>query len=249
MEKVIITDKKIGETPLGALERVRRERNIGAHIPMTYAGRLDPMAEGVLIILTGEECRNKEKYLSLDKEYEIGVLFGIKTDTLDILGLIQNVNVEKAKKIDIQKYVGKFEQIYPMYSSKTVNGKQLHRYARNGEEVEKMPTKNVEIYSIEKLDEREASGLEIAENSISRIMKLKEKVQGGFRKEEIMEEWKAFAEEFEKIDFKIWRLKVKCSSGTYMRSLAERIGMDASVGAIAYSIKRDSVGNYLNSNS
>lgn len=69
--------KHIGETPLEALERFRREQGIAADVPMTYAGRLDPMAEGLLLILLGEECKNKEKYLGLDKEYEVEVLFGI----------------------------------------------------------------------------------------------------------------------------------------------------------------------------
>jgi len=55
---------------------------------MTYAGRLDPLAEGLLLVLTGEECKNKEKYLGLDKEYEVDVLFGFATDTYDILGKV-----------------------------------------------------------------------------------------------------------------------------------------------------------------
>ena len=50
-------------------------------------GRLDPLAEGVLLILIGDECKNKEKYLGLDKEYEVAIIFGISTDTGDALGL------------------------------------------------------------------------------------------------------------------------------------------------------------------
>ena len=53
---------------------------------MTYAGRLDPMASGLLIVLAGEETKNKEKYLNLDKEYLFEVLFGFKTVTYDFLG-------------------------------------------------------------------------------------------------------------------------------------------------------------------
>ncbi len=229
MKKVIISIKNIGETPLECLERVRLEEKIGAKVPMTYAGRLDPMSEGVLIILVGDECKNKEKYLGMNKEYEIEVLFGVKTDTQDVLGIINGLNMEKAGEIDLQKYVGKFEQTYPRYSSKIIAMKEVPK---------EMPTKAVEIYSIEKLEERELSGIGIAEIAIGKIAL----VTGDFRQKEIIEEWKAFAEEFGKLDFKIWRLKVKCSSGTYMRTLAERMGKDAGVGAIAYSIKRVRVG-------
>ncbi len=88
-ENPIITYKKLGETPLECLERARIEQNIDLSIPMTYAGRLDPMAEGLMILLAGEECKNKDKYLGFDKTYEFEVLVGFETDTYDLLGLVK----------------------------------------------------------------------------------------------------------------------------------------------------------------
>jgi len=79
-----------------------------------------------------------------------------------------------------------------MYSSKTVKGKPLHKYARAGEEPEEIPTKEVEIYSIEKIDEKEIPGIDIAETILSKIAL----VNGDFRQGEIGEEWFAFGEEF-----------------------------------------------------
>lgn len=230
----------MGETPLEALERVRKEHKIAMDVPMTYAGRLDPMAEGVLVILTGEECKNKEKYLGFDKEYEVEVLFGLQTDTQDVLGLIkgismdnvQRVGARKDKEIDFSKYVGKFTQEYPAYSSKMLAMKEMP---------EEMPTKDVEIFSIERTDEKELRGIDIAENVLEKIAL----VTGDFRQGDIGEEWYAFGEEFGNIPFKIITLKVKCSSGTYMRSLAERIGKDEGTGALAYTIKRLGVGTYV----
>ena len=70
MKKVIILNKNGWETPLQCLEFFRLKYKEYKNIPMTYAGRLDPMASGVLVILVGEECKKKEKYLKLDKEYE-----------------------------------------------------------------------------------------------------------------------------------------------------------------------------------
>ncbi len=67
-DTVIITHKAAGETPLATLERTRIERGIAPNFPMTYAGRLDPLAEGVLILLVGDECKKKDQYLGLDKE-------------------------------------------------------------------------------------------------------------------------------------------------------------------------------------
>ena len=62
MKEKYFVHKRWGETPLEALERLRAEEGIAADVPMTYAGRLDPAAEGLLIILTGEECKNKDAY-------------------------------------------------------------------------------------------------------------------------------------------------------------------------------------------
>ncbi len=83
----IVIWKKIGQTPLEALEMERERRSISRDVPMTYAGRLDPLAEGALIILTGDACRSKEHYLSLDKTYTIEVLLGVSTDSGDVLGM------------------------------------------------------------------------------------------------------------------------------------------------------------------
>lgn len=241
----IIVNKKKGETPLECLERVRLAEKIDPKTPMTYAGRLDPMAEGVLIILVGEECKNKEKYLGLDKEYEVEIVFGIATDTFDALGIIASVKNEDLVKnnekfVTFSSYVGKHIQAYPAYSSKTVNGKQLHEYARAGELPNEIPTKEVEIYSIQKLEEKEITGREITEQVIKDI-KL---VKGDFRQEEIIKGWENFAEKYSNKKFKIVKVKVACSSGTYMRSLANRVGKDAGTGAIALLIKRISVGEY-----
>jgi tRNA pseudouridine55 synthase len=89
---MITVYKNLGETPLQCLERYRLEAGIEAGVPMTYAGRLDPMAEGDMIILVGEECKGKDKFLPLRKEYEMEVLLGVETDTYDLLGIFQKEN-------------------------------------------------------------------------------------------------------------------------------------------------------------
>ncbi|MEY2664461.1 MAG: tRNA pseudouridine synthase tRNA pseudouridine55 synthase [Candidatus Parcubacteria bacterium] len=269
---VIVFQKKLGETPLAALERARIEYGIAVDVPMTYAGRLDPMAEGVLLLLVGEECKKKGEYLGLDKEYEVEIVFGISTDTYDMLGLAEapdgrngsymhTAKIEQLMAVDFQKYVGKFSQPYPAFSSKTVGGVQLHTLARAGElpDENEMPSKDVEIYSIEVVDEKTknmdgvkgvAQGIS-AEKLRERIMSGIELVKGDFRQEEIIKQWDSVfrtvefgGSQFKCPNFRIVRIRVKCSSGTYMRSLAERIGRELGVGGFALSIKRLSVGSF-----
>lgn len=254
MAPVSIT-KKVGETPLEALERYRAEQVSLGHtelknVPMTYAGRLDPMAEGVLLILAGDECKNKEKYLGLDKEYEVEVVFGIETDTYDALGLAkvgkaaeksaEDMSVSKKlsqAKVFFKPYIWKFRQEYPAYSSKTVEGKQLHELARAGELPDEMPTKEVEIYSVEEVGKiQNISGVELL-NIISKNISL---VKGDFRQEKIIKRWQEVLKD-SNADFFVLKIRVNCSSGTYMRSLAHRIGRDLGTGAFALSIKRTKI--------
>ena len=240
----IITNKQTSETPLECLERIRKEQNIHEEIPMTYAGRLDPLAEGKMIILVGDECKDKEKYLGLDKTYEIQVLLGVTTDTGDALGFITNINREKivdiSENLKPSHYVGKFAQEYPAYSSKTHNGKQLHELARAGELPEVMPTKEVEIFDIKNLGTSTLTGYDIYLQVVDNI----NKVKGDFRQQFILEKWKDFHDKYSKNAFQIITLEVKCSSGTYMRALAERLGKDLGVGGMAFSIKRTKLGKF-----
>ena len=239
--------KKIGETPLEALERYRIEAGISAEAPMTYAGRLDPLAEGVLLILVGDECKDKERYLGLNKEYEVEIVFGISTDTHDALGLVTEVSLAQVTppQINLPDYVGIFTQLYPAYSSKTVRGVQLHELARRNELPEEMPTKEVEIYGIEEVK----SGGDTCAGVTSAITELELKsrilanialVKGDFRQEEIVKRWEEVLQRrgLGERSYPRLILRIKCSSGTYMRSLADRMGKDSGLGAFALGIKR-----------
>lgn len=235
MERVY---KFVGETPLEALERFRVSRPELKDVPMTYAGRLDPMAEGLLLILIGDECKKKEEYLDLDKEYEVEVVFGLKTDTHDALGLVEVGPVEAQSLPDLSVYIGKFTQTYPAYSSKTIHGKHLHQLARTNDLPEEMPTREVEIYSLKLLKTELITAYELKEIILKNI----DRVTGDFRQEEIKKRWQDVLsrdQEFEKIT-----LKVSCSSGTYMRSLADHMGNDRGGGAFALSIKRTRIGSF-----
>lgn len=237
--------KNVGETPLEALERLRVEKGINTAVSMTYAGRLDPLAEGLLLVLVGDECKKKEDYLGLDKVYETEVLFGIETDTGDALGKVKGQKVKGKSNIQreelrekLQKYKGKFVQEYPMYSSKTIDGKPLFMYAREGEEVE-APKREVEVFSIDVLEEREISAEEL-------LRKVEEKislVKGDFRQEEILNLWRENLRDLNQI-FSIVKFKIHCGSGFYVRQFAMNLGKDLGVGALAFSIKRTKIGEF-----
>jgi tRNA pseudouridine(55) synthase len=244
MKKLIILDKKEGETPLEALEVFRRKHKDYKDAKMTYAGRLDPMASGILLVLAGEEVKNKEKYLRLDKEYEFEVLFGFATDTYDILGKVvkQGIAIEDLEKIiknNLKNFTGTFAQKYPIYSSKTVNGKQLFEYGREGIEVEQ-PEREVKVKSLKLIKFRKIDSKKLLANIEKRIAKVK----GDFRQKEILKIWQKKLKPLEAQSFTVANFKIKCGSGTYVRGIANSLGEEIGVPALALSIKRTRVGRY-----
>jgi tRNA pseudouridine55 synthase len=248
VKKVIVLNKKEGETPLESLEKFRRKNKEYNDLSMTYAGRLDPMAGGVLIVLVGDEIKKKEKYLNFKKEYEFEILFGFATDTYDILGKVvknyklQIKNYELTKKIEdnLKYFIGKFKQKYPLYSSKTVMGKQLFKYARSNEEVE-VPEREVFVGSLKFNKIKTIKRKKFLENIEKRINKIK----GDFRQKEILNIWKRNLSSGKKEKkFYIASFKIKCGSGTYIRGIANSFGDRVNIPALAYSIKRTKIGKF-----
>jgi len=85
---VFLLYKPLGWTPLETIKKFKQ-----AHLPghesikMSYAGRLDPLAHGLLVILSEDACKEQCRYLASTKEYVFHVLFGLQTDTYDLLGV------------------------------------------------------------------------------------------------------------------------------------------------------------------
>lgn len=249
-ETVLKLYKKRGETPLECIEKFKKDNPEYEKDKMTYAGRLDPLAEGLLLVLVGEECKNKEKYLRLDKTYELDILLGFSTDSYDLLGkVIKKTHTDKLNTCDadncfcaIKSFVGKFLQKYPPFSSKTIKGKSLFSLFKKGElKDEDIPEKEVEIKNIEMSWARRISKgdlLKYIEESISLV-------SGDFRQKEILEIWNRELSNIKTENFPIISLVVDCTSGTYMRSLANSYGEKIGVPALALNIKRINMGDFM----
>ena len=242
----IILDKHLGETPLQALDRLLLTQPELAAVSLTYAGRLDPMAEGVLIALVGDECNQieKEKYLALDKEYEVEILFGLETDSHDVLGLITGASKKQPPRdvveSEIKKLVGKHEQPYPGYSSKPVQGKPLFQWAREGKlnEIE-VPSRKIEIFRAAITDVQQITSAQILKQVTDSI----NLVTGDFRQAETLQKWQQtlIGDNL----FVVYRLTITCSSGTYIRQIAQQLGQKVGTGALVLNLKRTRVGPYF----
>jgi len=252
-ENIIITYKDLGETPLECLEKARNKHNIPKSTPMTYAGRLDPMAEGVMIILVGDECKNKDKYLGLDKTYEFEVLVGFETDTYDLLGLevlsTDSTQPDHSKNLSsdfvsaLKSFVGTFIQKYPRFSSKTVGGKQLFQLSKDDELPDELPDHEVTISKSQCTSTVMREKDELQKEILRRIRL----VHGDFRQDEIIEKWNEVFDNSNQKEYTIFSCTTECSSGTYIRQLVADISGKIGVPLVTYSIKRTRVGNYTKS--
>jgi tRNA pseudouridine(55) synthase len=277
---VIALYKNVGETPSEAILRFRLgadacfdtiQHNLKtntktyAQARLTYAGRLDPMAEGLLIILADEAIAQKDVYLNMAKTYEVEVLFGWESDTHDVLGIVARTGGSEAPDVGVSQdaivseeairaalatEIGVFMQEYPAYSSRTVEGRPLFSYARAGETIPSV-TKEVEIFDATLLSLRYVDAQEVLKKSIEKIGLM----HGDFRQAQCVESWKESMNEYVRVgaahggqhamrQCALATISVRASSGTYMRSLAMRLGKKLGIGALAYSIKRTKIGHF-----
>ncbi len=242
--KLILLDKPVGMTPYECVRQVK----VGKYetTKIGYAGRLDPMASGLLVLLVGDENKKKHEYERLPKKYEVEMLFGITTDSLDLLGVVTETKHVDESFLLTQKtlkaFIGSLTMSYPIYSAKRVGGKSLYYHARSNNLSDiVIPTKQVTIHDIKIVESRSISKDEI----LSKVNDIIPLINGNFRQDEIVKMWNEnfFGDGKTKL-FPLVKISVDCESGTYMRWLVGEIGKSLEVPSLAYSIRRTQVGEY-----
>lgn len=257
MKRFVILDKQVGETPLTALSAWKQKNSEYGQVSASYAGRLDPMASGKLLVLLGDECKKQDRYTGLDKEYEVEVLLDVGSDTGDVLGIVSPSNSDTRIPEQLVRQVLKSEEgirehAYPVYSSKTVNGKPLFLYALEGTlDSIQIPTHKERIYSAKLVGIKKISQEQLqarVEELLSRAPTSDEpsKVLGAdFRIVPVRASWDHLFAQTSRA-YLVLKVRVVCASGTYMRSLAGRIGEAFGTSALALSIHRTKIGKYWN---
>ena len=175
---VLLVHKPVGPTSHDVVEVVRRRlglRRVG------HTGTLDPMAEGLLVLLVGAATKQQHSLQTHDKAYEAAVRFGTQTDTGDADGApIRSGPVPAVEPAQLAAVLGQLtgalSQTPPAYSAVKVAGRPAYWWARRQHPVVLTP-RTVHVFQLELLD------------------------------------WTA----------PVLRIHVECSSGTYIRSLAEAI--------------------------
>lgn len=188
-----------------------------------HAGTLDPLAEGVLLVLTDADTKKQSEFMGLDKEYSVKIAFGYISASYDLGTPVREEGKEIASRLtreDLQsvlpKYMGTIDQQVPAFSAVHVDGYRLYGLARSGGVLEKeLPVKKVVINDIKITS--------FANNEHISYPELKSD---------------------EEIICTTAELLVNCGKGTYIRSLVRDIGKDLTCGAVTVSLVRQKIGDY-----
>ena len=216
-DRVILIDKPPGMTSFGVVARVRRvlSHRAGKKVKVGHCGTLDPFATGLLILVTGKECRNAMRYTKLDKVYEATFRLGQTSTTGDPEGEIMPYAANSKPQNDTQvssiskqpdiavvtsvlaQFVGDIKQRPPAFSAIKINGQRAYKLARSGKKVD-IPERTVTVYALELLD----------------------------------------------YAYPLLKVRAHVSSGTYIRSLAVDIGEALNTGAYCQELRRTQIADW-----
>jgi tRNA pseudouridine55 synthase len=221
---VIVVDKPVGPTSFAIVRQARQatgERKIG------HGGTLDPLASGVLPLCFGEATKLAQFLLDADKEYEATIGFGVETDTYDAGGVITMKRPAAHLDIDVvrgalARFVGQQAQIPPMYSALKRDGRPLYSYARDGETLDRAP-RTVHIHALQLREFIKAP---------AGIAALPAREGGRDPNEKA------------NVACPSARILIRCSKGTYVRSLAYDLGRAVGTGAHLTALRRTRSGPF-----
>lgn len=243
---MIFIYKPAGVTPLQALTQWKLSHPEYLDQTVSYAGRLDPMAEGLLLLLVGTDNKDRRQFEKLPKVYEFEIIPGIATDTSDVMGYITSPSTTPVtlpiEEFDqtLQHLVGSLTLPYPDYSAKYVDGHPLYWYARRNllDTIER-PQQTVQITKLARI----ATEPILASTMLASITRRLDTVEGDFRQSEIRSSWHDILENSE-ASYQLIRCTLSCGSGTYVRGIVTHLSTLMKQPLLTYSIKRTEIGSH-----
>ena len=145
---MLLVDKPKGLTSSRVVERIKKKFKVKTG----HTGTLDPLATGLLVVLTGKRTKSASLFLKLDKAYDVEAVLGVETDTFDSEGRVLQLSDKEVTREELEGVLEEFHgdiwQAPPSFSAKKIAGRKAYQLARKGISVD-IPPKKVSIYSLE----------------------------------------------------------------------------------------------------
>ncbi len=157
--EVILINKYLSWTSFDIVNKMRyllKKKLDIKKIKVGHAGTLDPLATGLVIVCTGKKTKEIEQYQAQEKEYIADIYLGATTPSFDLETEVDkeyefsHITIELINEV-LKKFIGKQQQIPPIFSAKKVDGQRAYISARKGIELIIKPS-DIEIYEIEPLE-------------------------------------------------------------------------------------------------
>ncbi len=207
----------------------------------THTGTLDPLAEGVLVVLTGEDRFAKGSLQDWYKTYDFEILWGVQTDSGDTLGIPkigEILSFPSELETILQKFPQKYDQKIPSFSARRIDGQSSFDFAKNGQD---FPTQTRTVSTaLEKNFLQSSLPWSEVQNEVQRRC---QQVQGNFRQTEIAHSWNEL-DVSEQSTFSLTRHTVVASPRTYVRQLVQDMAELCGRPATTWSITRTKNGPY-----
>lgn len=208
------------------------------NIKVGHAGTLDPLATGLLVICIGKATKISEELQSHEKEYIATIEFGATTPSFDLEQEIDHYypyeHITKEVVEDaLKSFLGEQEQVPPLFSAKMVGGLRAYEYARAGEQIE-LRQSHINISELELLDFSQGTDVDapcnktISEDTTEKNTYL-------YQKSDDMQQQSPRPRA---------TIRIRCSKGTYIRSLARDLGVTIGSGGYLASLIRTASGDF-----
>lgn len=220
----------------------------------THTGTLDPMAEGVIVVLKDDARYQKIELAGWEKEYEFKILLGLATDSYDGMGFITEQRLDNAGEHGIesaqlenalQDWVGSYVQKVPILSAIKYKSKKLFTYIDDPQQVEELPEKKGQILAISVPEVSEFSLHTAVSDIISRVRS----IEGVFRQEKIISAWDEFLNVTEDMLLPLVTVRCTLTRGMYVRSLSQEICALLGVPGFVFKLVRVRNGSFTRENS
>lgn len=141
--EIFYVDKPLRWTSFDVVKRIRGvlSRRTGIKkLKVGHAGTLDPLATGVMTVVTGRATKRIEELQAHTKEYVAEIRLGATTPSFDLETEVdaeypwQHIGREQIVEA-LSKFVGAIKQVPPAYSACKIDGRRAYKMARKGKEV------------------------------------------------------------------------------------------------------------------
>lgn len=205
--------------------------------PVTHTGTLDPLASGVVVLLSGDD-RFAKGLLQWQKVYQFRILWGVATDSGDALGLITDTAESTCDELEqvLHSFPDTYAQRIPDFSARRVQGTSAFTHARAQQKITPQ-TRKVTISSISLDTQTYLSAATLQSEHQNRVAAVK----GDFRQKEIVRSWQQLPQQ----EFVCTTHTVTTSPGCYIRQLTQDIARHKGVPACTWSITRKQNGPFI----